>query len=45
MIPRRAEKDAGKEKVLPFQEDGQKRKMVVKIEFTPIPDWNFVPFF
>ena len=27
------------------QEDGQKRKMVIKIEFTPLSDCNIFPFF
>ena len=39
----RAEKDAIKEKVLSFKDDGQKRKMVVKIEFTSLPDCNKLP--
>ena len=34
---RRAEKDATEQiKVLSYQEVGQKRKMVIKIEFTPL---------
>ena len=33
-----AEKYAIKQEVLSFQEDGQKCKMVLKIEFTPLPD-------
>ena len=33
---RRAEKDTVKQKVVSFQEDGQKRKIVIKIEFTPL---------
>ena len=33
---RRAESDATKQKILSLQEIGQKRKMVVKIEFTPL---------
>ena len=28
-----------------FQEDGQKRKMVIKIEFTPLSDCNIFPFY
>ena len=36
LASRRAEKDATKQKVLSFQIVGQKRKMVVKIEFTPL---------
>ena len=32
----RAKKDAVKQKVLSFHEDGQKGKMVIKIEFTPL---------
>ena len=35
-VVRRAEKDATKQKVLSFRKIGQKRKMVVKIEFTPL---------
>ena len=31
-----------KQKVLSFLEVGQ-RKMVIKIEFTPLSDWKFVP--
>ena len=31
-----AEKDATKQKVMSFQEIGQKRKMVIKIEFNPL---------
>ena len=31
-----AEKDATKQKVLYFQKVGQKYKMVIKIEFTPL---------
>ena len=38
------EKDAVKQKVLSFQEDGQKRKMVIKIEFTALSDCKIVPF-
>ena len=41
----RAEKDAFKEKVLSFQKQGQKRKLVIKIEFTPLPFCNILPFF
>ena len=33
-----AEKDAVKQKVLTFQEDGQKRKMVIKIEYNSLTD-------
>ena len=33
---RRAESDATKQKILSLQEVGQKRKIVVKIEFTPL---------
>ena len=32
----RAKSDATKQKILSFQEVGQKRKIVVKIEFTPL---------
>ena len=35
------------QKVIFFQEDGQKRKLVIKIEFTPrshSPDCNIFPF-
>ena len=38
----RAQKDAVKQKVLYLQEDGQKRKMVIKIEFTPLSDCKIV---
>ena len=31
--------------ILPFQEDGQNRKIVIKIEFTPLPYFNTLPFF
>ena len=41
---RLAEKDAVKQKVLSFQEDGQKRKMVIKSEFTPLLDWKMFYF-
>ena len=44
---RRVEKDAVKQKVLSFQEDGQKRKMVIKTEFTPelsLTDCKNFPF-
>ena len=27
-----------------FEEDGQKHKMVIKIQFTPFPDCNILPF-
>ena len=27
-----------------LQEDGRKRKLVIKIEFTPLPDLEIVPF-
>ena len=40
-----AEKDAVKQKVISFKDDGQKSKMVVKIEFTPLPPCNILPFF
>ena len=36
MILSTSRKNAVKQKVLSFQEDGQKRKMVIKIEFTPL---------
>ena len=42
---RRAEKDAIKQKVLSFNDDGQKRNMVVKIKFTLLPHCNNLPFF
>ena len=32
-------------KVISFQEDSQKRKMVIKSEFTPLSDCKIVPFF
>ena len=41
---RRAEKYAVKKKVLSFKNDGQKCKMVVKIEFTPLPHCKMFPF-
>ena len=42
---RRAESDATKQKILSFQEVGQKRKIVVKIEFTPLSlDRKIFPF-
>ena len=36
MILSTSQKDATKQKVLSFQEVGQNRKMVIKIEFTPL---------
>ena len=41
----RAEKNATKQKVLSFQEVGKKRKMVIKIEFTPLPHRKILPFY
>ena len=40
----RAEKDVVKKKVLSFQEDGQKRKIVIKVEFTPLSDCKSFSF-
>ena len=37
-------KNMSKQKVLSFKVDGQKRKLVVKIEFTPLPDCNILSF-
>ena len=37
-----AEKDSVKQKGLSFKDDGM---MVIKIEFTPLPDCNILPFF
>ena len=42
---RRAEKNAVKREVQFFQENGQKCKIVIKIEFTPLSDCNILPFF
>ena len=40
-----AEKDAVKQKVLSFHKDGQKQKMVIKIEFTLLSsDCKMLPF-
>ena len=39
------EKDSIKQKDLSFQKDGQKRKVVIKIEFTHLPDCNILPLF
>ena len=39
-----AKKDATKQNVLSFQEVSQKRKIVIKIEFTPLADCNILPF-
>ena len=40
-----AESDATKQKILSLQEVGQKRKIVVKIEFTPLSlDRKIFPF-
>ena len=36
ILPMRRKEDATKQKVLSFQEVGRKRKMVIKIEFTPL---------
>ena len=44
-LARRAESDATKQKILSLQEVGQKRKIVVKIEFTPLSlDRKIFPF-
>ena len=32
------------QKVLSFQEDGQKHNIVIKIEFVPLADYNILPF-
>ena len=44
IISRQAEKYAVKQKVLSFQEDGKKRKMVIKIEFTPLSKFKLQCF-
>ena len=44
ILDRRAEKDAVKRKVLSFKDNGLKRKMVIKIEFTPLSDRKTGPF-
>ena len=38
ILSRQFEKDAIKQKVLSFKKDGQRRKMVIKSEFTPLSD-------
>ena len=40
----RAEKDAVQQKVLSLKDDGQKHKMLVKIEFTPLTHCNIFNF-
>ena len=47
MILSNSQKDAIKQKIVSLQEHGQKRKIVIKIEHTPLPDrdCNILPFF
>ena len=45
MILSTGEKYAVKQKVLSFKDNGQKRKLVVKMEFIPLPYCEIFPFY